>query len=387
MEAKVGKNPVGTPSRHPFRRKARRAVWVVGSVALLGVLGLGGALLVWSRGELPPFLDANGRVLPGSISEKVHLNVNGVTQGMIIRSRDATHPVLLFLHGGPGMPEYFLTDRYPTGLEDDFTIVWWEQRGAGLSYSSDISPETMTIEQLIADTIDLTTYLRHRFGQDKIYLMGHSWGSFLGIQVAAAAPELYHAYIGMSQVTHQLRSERLAYDYMLEQYSAKGDVGMVRRLEAAPVTMTGPLPAGYLGLRDDAMHSLGVGTTRDMTSVITGIFFPSWQSTAYTLGEKLNIWRGRAFSRRLLWDTFIATDLTSKITTLDLPVYFWGGVYDYSASYTEAKAYFDKLSAPFKGFYTFARSAHSPLFEEPEKAGRIWRADILMGTTNLADPG
>ena len=89
------------------------------------------------------------------------------------------------------MPEYFLTERYPTGLENDFTVVWWEQRGAGLSYSPDIAPETMTLEQFIADTLSVTNYLRNRFGKEKIYLMAHSGGTFIGLQAAARAPELY----------------------------------------------------------------------------------------------------------------------------------------------------------------------------------------------------
>jgi pimeloyl-ACP methyl ester carboxylesterase len=356
------------------------------SLLLLCVLGLGAAMLVWSPGYVRPFLDASGLVLPGSIADKIRVNINGVMQGMIIRSKDATQPVLLFLHGGPGMPAYFLTDNYPTGLEEDFTVVWWDQRGAGLSYSPAIPPETMTVQQLIADTVEVTNYLRLRFGQEKIYLMGHSWGSFLGIQVAAAAPHLYHAYIGMGQITYQLKSERLAYEYMLKQFRAKGDTGMVRKLEAAPVTMTDPVPAAYMGLRDKAMHNLGVGTTRDMNSVITGMFLASLQCAAYTLSEKVNIWRGKAFSRRMLWETVIATDLTSKITKLDLPVYIWVGAYDYTTSYSEAKSYFGGLSAPRKGFYTFAGSAHSPLFEEPEHARRILREDVLMGTASLADP-
>ena len=114
----------------------------------------------------------------GSISEKAFADINGVRQGMFIQSTDATHPVLLFLHGG--MPEYFLSERYPTGLENDFTAVWWEQRGIGLSYSPGIPPETMTSEQFIADTLSVTSYLRNRFGTEKIYLMAHSGGTFIG---------------------------------------------------------------------------------------------------------------------------------------------------------------------------------------------------------------
>ena len=115
--------------------------------------------------------------MAGSLVDKVHTNINGVEQGMFIRSTDAAHPVLLYLHGGPGMPTYFLNRKYPTGLEENFTAVWWEQRGAGLSYDAKIPPVTMTVEQIIADTLAVTDYLRSRFGKEKIYLMGHSWGS------------------------------------------------------------------------------------------------------------------------------------------------------------------------------------------------------------------
>ena len=137
-------------------------------------------------------------------------------KGMFIQSTDAARPVLLLLHGG--LPEFFLTERYPTGLENDFTVVWWEQRGAGLSYSRRIPPETMTPEQFIADTLSVTNYLRDRFSKQKIYLMAHSGGTFIGLQAAARAPDAYYAYIGVAQVVHQLRSERLAYEYMLERF-------------------------------------------------------------------------------------------------------------------------------------------------------------------------
>ncbi|MDV7390243.1 alpha/beta hydrolase, partial [Arthrospira platensis SPKY1] len=114
-------------------------------------------------------------------------------------------------------------------------------------------------------------------------LMGHSWGSYIGIQAAAQAPELYHAYIGVGQVSYQLQSEQLAYEYALDYYRQNGDQRMVRKLEAAPPTLTVPLPSAYEALRDAYMHGAGIGTTREMQSVITGIFLPSWQFREYTL--------------------------------------------------------------------------------------------------------
>jgi pimeloyl-ACP methyl ester carboxylesterase len=306
---------------------------------------------------------------------------------MFIQSADPANPVLLFLHGGPGMPEFFLETTHPTGLSRDFTVVWWEQRGAGMSWDQDISPDTMTVPQLIADTIIVTNYLRDRFGQDKIYLLGHSWGSYLGIQVAAAAPDLYHAYIGMGQVSYQLQSEVAAHAALIAAYQAQGDTGMVRKLEAAPVSIKGGLSNAWLRLRDKAMHGLGVGTTRDMSSVITGVFLPVWFCRAYTLREKISIWRGLAFSRRYLWDDFLNTDLTGEIEHLDLPVYFFSGRHDLTANHDLSLTFFDRISAPVKGFYTFDNSAHSPLFEEPQRARDILVQDVLHCLTRLADAG
>jgi len=355
------------------------------SIVLGGILILVAVLLAWSYpGKPKPFVDQNGHPLAGSISEKIYLNINGVKQGMFIKSKDVNNPVLLYLHGG--MPDYFLAEKYPTGFDNYFTVVWWEQRGSGMSYSPGIPPETMTLEQMMSDTLELTNYLRQRFGKEKIYLMGHSGGTFIGIQVAAQWPELYHAYIGVAQTSNQLKSEKLVYDYMLEQLRANGNTKMVRKLEAAPVTMTGGTPDAYRALRDPFMHRLGIGTTRDMNSVITGIFLPSLQCHDYTLGEKIDLWRGKATSGiASLWDEMITTDLSEQVTEFHLPVYFFSGIYDYTCNYTLAKDYFEKLHAPVKGFYTFEHSAHCPIFEEPDKTLKILREDVLAGENNLTD--
>ncbi|MCB0189439.1 MAG: alpha/beta hydrolase [Caldilineaceae bacterium] len=343
-----------------------------------------GLLLAWSPGKPKPFIDKNGKPLAGSIAEKTYVDINGVAQGIFIKSKDAGNPVLLYLHGG--MPDYFLTQGYPTHLEDDFTVVWWEQRGAGISFHSDLPSETITQEQLIADTLAMTNYLRQRFGQEKIYLMGHSGGTFFGIQAAAQAPALYHAYIGVAQMVNTRKSEKLAYDYMLQAFKANGNTTMVRRLEAAPVTLAGGTPPAYLALRDGAMHSLGIGTTHAMKSVVTGIFFPSLTFREYTLLDKVNLWRAKARNGvSVLWEESLATDLSQTLPTLDLPVYFFEGTYDYTCNYSVAKEYFERLDAPVKGFYTFAQSAHSPIFEEPDKAQNILRKDVLTGTNRLAD--
>ncbi|MHB1459169.1 MAG: alpha/beta fold hydrolase, partial [Armatimonadota bacterium] len=225
-----------------------------------------------------------------------------------------------------------------------------------------------------------------RFKQDKIYLMGHSWGSILGIHATAHAPERYHAYIGIAQLSRQFKSEQLAYSYMLEQYTKSGDKRMMHELGKFPLTQMTTMPTAYRSVRDEAMHRLGIGTIRDMRSVVRGIFIPVMLNPEYTLPEKINIWRGKwSASSFSIWNQLLAIDITKKVPKLEIPVYFFHGIYDYTVSYKLAKDYFLKLQAPLKGFYTFNQSAHSPLFEEPEKVQQIIETDILARKNTLAD--
>lgn len=365
--------------------KGGRTVLMVVLIPLGLLVVLFGVLFAISPGKPRPLTDKQGRAVPGSISEKIHVPINGVEQGMFIRGRDKAGPVLLFVHGGTGMPEYFLAQRYPTGLEDHFVVCWWERRGAGLSYSPELSTETITPEQMVSDTLAVTDYLRNRFNKPKIYLMAHSGGSFFALQAVARSPQSYYAYIGEAQMVYQLKSENLSYQYMVKRFQENGNARMARKLESAALTMTVPLPAAYMALRDPAMHSLGIGTTHTMRSVMTGVFLPSWLCRDYTFAEKLNIWRGKLFSDRLLWNTMLSTDLSKIVTSVAVPVYFLHGMYDYTVCFPEIKAYFEVLQAPLKGFYVFQQSAHCPMFEEPEKLHKIIEQDVLQGRNSLAD--
>lgn len=348
------------------------------TVLLLLVLAAAGAILFWlkSPGTVPPLRDASGALIPGSISERVIVDIGGVPQGMIVESADPSNPVLLFLHGGPGIPEDFLRTTHPTGLEQDFTLVWWEQRGAGLSWSPDLDQGELTIDRLMRDTIEVADYLRERFDQDRILLVGHSWGSFLGLQVAARAPERFTAYVGMAQVAHQLRSEIMAREVMIAAYRTRGDTRMVRRLEAAPVSMEDGMSDAYLRLRDTATHRLGGGTTRDMASVITGVFLPVMRLPVYTPNEKIGLWRGKAWSREILWQDVLHTDLTDLVHRFEIPVHFFIGAHDLTAMPALSRELFDRIEAPEKHYHVFENSAHSPIFEEPEKARTILRGIV-----------
>jgi pimeloyl-ACP methyl ester carboxylesterase len=303
-------------------------------------------------------------------------------------AKNDTKPVLLFLGGGPGIPEYFLEQTYPTGLENEFIVCYMEYRGSSLSYTPDSSAETMTTEQYIADVVGVTNYLCNRFKQDKIYLMGHSFGTYIGIQTASQNPEFYHAYIAIAQIANQAESEKIAYTYMLEQYRSAENLKMAKKFESYPILSSDEAYGQYFtsSLRDTAMHELGVGTTHDMNSVISGIFFPSLRCTVYTPAERINIWRGKAFARA----TSVVADSAqfnafNDVPALEIPIYFLAGIYDYTCSYSLQKEYYEQIQAPLKGFYTFENSAHSPLFEEPEKALSILLEDIVTGRNTLSD--
>jgi pimeloyl-ACP methyl ester carboxylesterase len=245
-----------------------------------------------------------------------------------------------------------------------------------------IKSDSMTSRQFVADTIEVSKYLCNRFNLKKIYLMGHSWGSFIAIQAAAEAPELYNAYIGVGQITNTEKSEKIAYEYMLHYYEEHGDIKTLNKLKNMDVDSK-----EYSAIRDDVMHRAGIGTTHNMKSVIKGIFIPSLLYTEYTLTEKINLWKGKVFSMNhtKLKEELSSTDITKLITKLNIPVYFFSGKYDYTVCWKLSEEYLRKLEAPIKGFYLFENSAHSPIFEEPEKVNEIITKDVLNGTDNLAD--
>lgn len=323
-------------------------------------------LLFFLTWFIPPFTTKIKHDI-GGIGEKVFLEIGSVRQGMIIKGNDIQRPVLLFLSGGPGIPEYFLNYQFSTSLEDEFIVCFWDWRGTGLSYSKSITPESMTREQFIQDTFEITDYLRERFSTDKIYLAAHSFGTSIGLQAIARRPELYNAYIAISQMSDQTRSEQIAYDYMLSRCGKEGYHSLLKQLVNYPF---GTESYFSLGTRDKAMHKLGVGTTKHMKSVITEIFFPSLRMTDYTLKERINIWRGKSFVNQTMQDIFLFNAFET-VRSVNVPVYFFAGKYDYTCCYELQKEYFEFLDAPKKYFYTFENSAHSPFFEEPEKTKEI----------------
>lgn len=360
---------------------------------LLAVLGLFITLLVYpvilSPGKPDPFRDENGVILDGSISEKKFVKIGGVKQGMFIRSKNIENPVLLFLHGGPGFPNYFLFEKYKPGLEDYFTVCYWEQRGGGLSYSSDVTIESMTLDQLVNDAVEVTNYLRERFAKDKIYIMAWSGGTTIALPAVSKSPELFHAYIAMGQITRQSQSEKIAYDFMLKYYTEMDDQRSVKALLRFNHLESEPDLISFYnsGIRDKQMHELGIGTMRSMKSVFKDIFLPVWTCKAYTLREKYIIWKSKLIflPKTNLKTQTLKSDFSETYPEIKVPFYFMCGKYDLTVNIDLSRDYYNRLHAPLKGFYTFANSAHGPLFEEPERFREILVKDILNTDFSLAD--
>lgn len=359
------------------------------SIILLCLMTLIIILLIISPGRLKPYLDQSGQILAGSISEKTSVKIGGVDQGMFIRGKDIKNPVLLFVHGGPSFPEYFLVEKYPAGLEDYFTICYWEQRGGGISYTPEVTLESMTLEQFASDAIEVTNYLCSRFKKEKIYIMAHCGGTAFALQAVENYPQLYHAYIGIAQITRQAESEKLAYKYMIDRYMNNGNLKMVAELKKYPVLENDSfiLPFFNSMIRDKAMHDLGIGTMHNMRSVFKDIFLSVWNCRAYTLKEKFNIWISKFsfVSKTSLRSQIISLDIPADIPGIEIPVYFFSGKYDLTVNRDLSKEYLENLQAPIKGFYTFEESAHSPIFEEPQKLKEILIKDVLNRSANMAD--
>ena len=254
------------------------------------------------------------------MKEKLLIEINGTKQGLFLQSEDTKNPVLLFLHGDPGSPEAAFNEKFPSGLEKLFTVCWWEQRGSGISLHRKITPQEMTIEQMISDTIAVTDYLRKRFHKEKIYLMGHSWGTLLGVLTVQRQPKLFNAYIGIGQVAQQDKSEHLAYTYMLEQFTNANNKKMMRKLKKYTVDDVGSLK--YLAVRSIGMNKLGIGVMRNMKSMLECVALVL-SYKGYTPGEKIKYPLGNSFSLKYLWDFVLQTDLIKTVPQLQIPVYIF----------------------------------------------------------------
>ena len=230
--------------------------------SFIGLLMIGFVILwINSPGKLESLKDKDGKEIAGSCVEKSWIAIGGVRQGFFIRSENPENPVLLFLHGGPGSPELPLSIPYESSerLEKYFTVCYWEQRGAGMSYSKLLDTTDITIEQMVEDTRQITEYLQQRFNKEKIYLIGHSWGTYLGMKTIEKYPDHYLAYIGIGQISDQRESEKLAYDYMLQHATEINDTKALEQLNRHDRNASAFPAFDYMPFRSLLMNKYGIG--------------------------------------------------------------------------------------------------------------------------------
>ncbi len=314
-----------------------------------------------------------GITLPGGIDSLWMIELNGLEQWMLVRGRDRANPVLLYLHGGPGAP-LFCNARdigYATNLERAFTMVYWEQRGTGKSFSLNISESSMTIEQLLADTHDLTLYLTEHFKVDKIFLAGKSFGSLIGMLTVNRFPEFYHAYVGIGQIVSPLKNDSIAYEYTLDLAKRFGNQQALAALSEVgypPYSFEEALiQSKWLTRFDRRLLSEKFGKERP------NYYYQLLATPEYSLKDIIAMGLDPYFSMRCLWDdTIYQINLFDAITTIDIPLFFIAGRYDYFSSGRLAEQFYQHLKAPRgKSFFWFERSGHDPEIDEPQKFGRV----------------
>lgn len=327
------------------------------------VLSLAG--LAALDGHTPPIRRDDGRPVPGSIAELSAVTLGGVRQWILIRGADATAPIVLKIHGGPGLAE-MATRPFNAELEKHFVVVEWDQRGAGKSYAAAAPESAMTEAQLVDDTVELSALLRTRFHQNRIIIVGHSWGSLLAARAAAARPDLYCAYISTGQIVGYREGLGMTYHAMTDAFRVGGNQPALKSLQAL-----GPPPYTDDGKRKRFFDLLKKSGGYWHAGRPLGEIGLMLKAPEYTLDEKVNfLAHAKAVQQKLMTD-FLATDLRHEVPRIDVPVYFAEGRYDLTAPTALARAYFDALQAPNKQWISFDGSAHFPQWEEPVKFAAV----------------
>ncbi|HHV72640.1 MAG TPA: alpha/beta hydrolase [Clostridia bacterium] len=313
----------------------------------------------------PPIVDENGSTPKDSIAELRELELNGRKQWISIRGWNKNAPILLFLAGGPGGTQMAAVRHELAELEKHFVVVNWDQPGSGKSYYAE-KTKNITAQTYIQDGHALTEYLKERFSQEKIYLVGESWGSALGIFLVDKYPDSYHALIGTGQMVDFAETERMDYAKAMEIAQSKGDAVFIEKLSAngkppyygKDVTWKSALYLNYLNdymAGNPEIHNPDYETIRDIAS------------SEYGLLDKINFLRGIVNTFNHVYQQLYTIDLRKDYTKLDVPVYFFLGRHDVNAPTVLAEEYMQALDAPYKGIIWFEHSGHSPWINEREK--------------------
>jgi len=315
--------------------------------------------------KTPPILDEQGEVLEDSISEITKIELNGRKEWINIRGENKEKPILLFLAGGPGGSQMAAVRHDLAELEKHFVVVNWDQPGSGKSYYA-AAKNSLVVDDYIDDGLALTEYLCERFEQEKIYVVGESWGSALGIFLASERPHRYNAVIGTGQMVDFLETELMDYDKALEIAKEKGDDDKIKKLKAngrppyfgKDVTWNSAEYINYLSSymsNNPKIQNNGYNTFRD-------IFSPE-----YGIVDKINFFRGIISTFNHVYPQLYDIDLREDYQKLEVPVYFFLGRHDINAPTSLVEEYFDILDAPDKKIVWFEHSGHNPWINESDK--------------------
>lgn len=370
----------GRPAASATHRGIRQ--WFVRLGFALPVL-LMGALAVWIAmpASTPAITDPSGNPIDDGLAELTAVNIGGVDQWLEIRGASADLPVLLYLSGGPGQSDLALSRALLTDLTNDFIVVGWDQRGTGKSYTA-FDPEMITPQVAIADAIDVTNYLRERFHEERIYLMGESWGSLLGAMVIDERPDLFYAYIGSGQMVNPKLTDQRIYEDLLAEARLRGDDDLVEQLEDF-----GPPPYEDLWAYGVIMqhYHLIEGDYDPPQAYVdraeeSGVGFWGIMGSEYTVIDKINVLRGLIDVFAVMYPQLQEIDLRVDMPTTEVPVYLFDGEHELAGRRDLAHEWFDQLQAPFKEMFTFADAGHAVAFEHADDLHRILVEEILPAT-------
>jgi pimeloyl-ACP methyl ester carboxylesterase len=311
------------------------------------------------------------------------VNLGGVDQWLIVRGQDVNNPVLLFLSGGPGASEAGRVLRFNKALEKDFTVVIWEQRGCAKSYPSRHPKADLTVEQYVSDVIELSEMLRARFDERKIYLVGHSWGTIIGVRAAQQRPDLFHAYIGTAQMVDVRETDKIIYEMVLEHSQKTGDTDFVESLEKR-----GPPP--YIGKNPIKPYATLFGREYAIYEV-PNIKNPEYRAEGdavmlmlkqpeYGWLDRLNYLLGMMTTFNAVYPQLQELDFREDATDFDLPVYLILGRHDMNNPLQIPKDYFELIQAPDKELYIFEESGHGMIWEEADLFYEIMVETVLPET-------
>ncbi|MBD3336977.1 MAG: alpha/beta fold hydrolase [Candidatus Eisenbacteria bacterium] len=322
------------------------------AVPLLALLVAAAVLIYIKQPHTPPIRTDGGETASPGIASLEEVELGGVPQWILIRGQDRSNPVLLFLHGGPGMPMMYLAHAFQRPLEDDFVVVQWDRRGAGKTFRKDLTPEELSVSRMLSDTEELVRLLRRRFGRDKVYLAGHSFGSYLGMLFARRHPELLHAFIGIGQVVDGEAARTIQEEFIRDRARATGRTEAIEEIDSK----------GHAAF-ESWLFEFGA-ELKDASSwwplLWTGIKAPE-----YSLLDAARVPQGSGFSSRHMSYDVVDGALIDHVTAVEIPVYFFTGRHDYTTPFALVENYLQVLDAPRKEIVWFEDSAHFPFFEQP----------------------